>query len=91
MAERMFGSYPQVTGTQGGGDKEEEIKRQVEDILRWDRLRGKKIRMSNDFATHFVLSTCLTIIMYGNILSLISSVYIFNCLQIHMYELGNIF
>ena len=34
MAERMFGSYPQVTGTQGGGDKEEEIKRQVEEILR---------------------------------------------------------
>ena len=36
------------------------------------------------FATHFILLTCLTIIhvMYRNILSLISSVYIFNCLQI---------
>ena len=38
------------------------------------------------FATHFVLLTCLHVtiihVMYGNILSLISSVYIFNCLQI---------
>ena len=34
MAERMFGSYPQVMGTQGGGDKEDEIKRRVEEILR---------------------------------------------------------
>ena len=42
MAERTFGSYPQVMGMQGGGDKEDEIKRQVEEILRWDRLRGKK-------------------------------------------------
>ena len=49
MAERTFGSYPQVTGMQGGGDKEDEIKMQVEEILRWDRLRGKKICMSNDF------------------------------------------
>ena len=38
----MFGSYPQVMGTQGGGDKEDEVRRQVEEILRWDRLRGKK-------------------------------------------------
>ena len=84
MAERTFGSYPQVMGMQGGGDKEDEIKRRVEEILRWDRLRGKKNACQTIFATHFVLSTCLTIIhvMYGNILSLISSVYIFNCLQI---------
>ena len=30
----MFGSYPHVRGMQGGGDKEDEIKRQVEEILR---------------------------------------------------------
>ena len=41
MAERTFGSYPQVVGTQGG-DREEEVNRQVEEILRWDRLREKK-------------------------------------------------
>ena len=34
MAERTFGSYPQVMGMQGGGDKEDEIKRRVEEILR---------------------------------------------------------
>ena len=58
MAERTFGSYPQVVETQGG-DREEEVNRQVKEILRCDRLREKKIRMSNTFAIHFVISTCL--------------------------------
>ena len=55
MAERTFGSYPQVPGMQAGGDKEEEIKRRVEEILKWDRLRGKKNthvkRFCNSFCT----------------------------------------
>ena len=58
MAERTFGSYPQVVGTQGG-NREEEVNRRVEEILRWDRLREKKICMSNAFAIHFVILTCL--------------------------------